>query len=250
VHRFLAGLLLSLLLAGRVQAAEVIVFATNPFTPVFADLLPSYTAGSGNKVTIVRDTAGGLAKRILAGERFDLALVNQSAVADLAARGRIDPATQVPVARSGIGLAVPDGAPVPDVSTVEGFVGALLAARAVAYTDPAAGGSSGIYLAGLFQRLGIAEALRPKTVLVPGGLAAERLVTGEATVALQQSAELMAVKGAHFAGPIPANLQNYAVYTAVIAASAEQPDAARAVLALLTGPEGTAALARHGLDRP
>jgi molybdate transport system substrate-binding protein len=232
------------------SAAEIIVFAPNPFTPVFQDLIPNFEAQSGNRVTVVRDTAGGLVRRMAKSETYDLALISQTAATALAESGSLLPDSTQPVAKSGIGLAVPDGAPIPDISTVDGFVHTLLAARAVAYTDPAAGGSSGIYLTALFNRLGIADALRPKSVLVQGGLAAEQLVDGQATVALQQASEVMAVKGAHYVGPIPATVQFYTTYDAVIARQSPHADAARSFVAVLKGPAGVASLAHHGLDQP
>jgi molybdate transport system substrate-binding protein len=248
-HPFIA-FALCCLFALPARAAEIVVFAPNPFAPVFKELIPNFETQSGNHVTIVRDTAGGLAKRIANGETFDLALISQTAVETLVETGKLLPGSAQPVAKSGIGLAVPDGAPIPDIRTVDGFVHTLQAARAVAYTDPAAGGSSGIYLAALFKRLGIADVLRPKSVLVPGGLAAERLVDGQATVALQQASEVMAVKGAHYVGPIPDALQFYTTYDAAIARQSPHPDAVRAFVAVLNGPAGVASLARHGLDQP
>ena len=100
----------------------------------------------------------------------------------------------------------------PDISTVDAFKQSLLAARAIAYTDPASGGTAGIYLAKLFEKMGIAAELKPKSVLVKGGLAAEKLMSGEAEIAMQPASELLAVPGVVLVGPIPLEVQTYIIY--------------------------------------
>jgi molybdate transport system substrate-binding protein len=127
---------------------------------------------------------------------------------------------------------------------------ALLAARAVAYIDQAAGGSSGIYLAQLFQRMGIAAQIAPKAVLVPGGLVAQRLVSGEADLALHQISEILAVPGVTLVGPIPAEVQNYTVYAGGLAATSADLPAARASLELLAGERAKTVLKDKGMEAP
>jgi molybdate transport system substrate-binding protein len=150
----------------------------------------------------------------------------------------------------GIGVAVRQGAPAPDVSTVPAFEQALRQARAVAYIDPAAGGSSGIYLSQLFERLGVADAVRAKAVLVSGGLVAQRLVSGEADLAIHQISEILAVPGARLLGPLPASIQNYTVYAGGVAAMSAQPQAARALLEWLAGERARAMLRDKGMEAP
>jgi molybdate transport system substrate-binding protein len=147
-------------------------------------------------------------------------------------------------------MAIKQGAPVPDISEPDGFKKALLAARAVAYIDPASGGSSGIYVAQLFQQMGIADQLKPKSVLVQGGLAAERIVDGKADVALQQSSELMGMPGVQFVGPIPLMLQNYTIYSGGISVASRNRAAANALLLALANPENGKILKSKGLDSP
>jgi molybdate transport system substrate-binding protein len=118
----------------------------------------------------------------------------------------------------------------------------------VAYIDPASGGSSGIYLDGLFQRLGIADAVKAKAVLVPGGLVAERLVTGEADLAVHQVSEILPVAGATLVGALPESIQNYTTYAGAVAADSAHADAARAFLAALTAPEAAATLRAKGMQ--
>lgn len=164
--------------------------------------------------------------------------------------GKVAPGSAVPLGRVGIGVAVREGAPAPDIGTVAAFTQALLAARAVAYVDPASGGSSGIHLAGLFVRLGIADRIGPKAVLVPGGLVAARLVTGEADLALHQVSEILAVPGARLVGPIPAEVQNWTVYAGAVCAGARDMEAAQALLRDLAGPEAVGVLQQKGMEAP
>jgi molybdate transport system substrate-binding protein len=154
----------------------------------------------------------------------------------------------VAIAKVGIGVAVRAGAPKPKIETVDDFKAALLQARRVAYIDPASGGSSGVYLGKLFERLGIADAVRAKAVLVHGGLAAERLVSGEADLAIQQISELVAVAGATLVGPLPAPIQNETTYAAAVGRDSPRPDAARALVAALAAPAAAGAIRAQGLQ--
>jgi molybdate transport system substrate-binding protein len=243
-------LLAALLSVTTAHAAELTVFAATPFVPVLADIVPGFEARTHDTVKIVRDTAGGLAKRIEKGDAFDLAIVGMAGLETLTASGRIAAGSAAPLAKSGIGMAVKEGAPKPDISTVEAFKHTLLGARAVAYSDPAFGGTTGIYLSKLFERLGIADAIAAKAVKVPGGLAAERIVSGEADIALQQMGEVMAVKGTAFLGPLPPDIQFYTVFGIGIAANTAHGDSVRALLADLRGDAAARSLAHHGMDKP
>jgi molybdate transport system substrate-binding protein len=120
----------------------------------------------------------------------------------------------------------------------------------VAYIDPAAGGSSGIYLSQLFEKMGIAARIKPKAVLVPGGLVAQRVVSGEADLAIHQISEILAVPGATLVGPIPAEIQNYTVYAGGVATAARDAAAAQAFLALLGSAGAQAVLKDKGMEAP
>ena len=252
MHRTLAtcAALLALLTIPAAGAAEVRVLTAGAFKPVVAALAPAFTARTGHTVVIVNDTTGALVRRIAGDEAFDLVVLTPDGIAGLAGTGKVLPGSAVPLARVGIGVAVREGAAAPDIGTVDAFVRALLAARAVAYVDPASGGSSGIYLAGLFVRPGIADGIAQKAVLVPGGLVAARLVTGEADLALHQVSEILAVPGARLVGPIPAELQNWTVYAGAVGAGTRDVEAARAILQDLAGPEAAGVLRQKGMEAP
>ncbi len=228
-------------------ADTVQVLTSGAYKPVLQALLPGFERQSGHTVQLQNDTAGALARRIAGGEVFDLAVLPPAALEPLAGRLRGPPAL---LARVAIGVAVKQGAPLPDIASVAAFQRTLLAARAVATIDPAAGGSSGIYLAQLFERLGIAAQMQAKAVLVPGGLVAQRVVSGEADLALHQISEILAVPGAVLVGPLPAELQNYTVYAGAVSATAANAAAAQALLQWLAGPEACRVLADKGMEAP
>ena len=238
------------LFASPVRAGDIAVLTAGAFKPVLLDLTAAYEAASRDSVSISNDTAGGVAARIGRGEEVDLVILPMRGLEALTAQGSIAAGTAVALAKSGIGVVVKEGAPKPDISTVEAFKQTLLATPSFAMIDPAAGGSSGIYLAALFEKLGIADQLKRKTILVPGGLTASRVDNGEAAMALQQISELRAVRGVQFVGPLPPEIQNYTIYGGAIPTRARRPDAGKALLLFLQSEAGLNALARRGLEKP
>jgi molybdate transport system substrate-binding protein len=142
---------------------------------------------------------------------------------ELAKAGKIAAGSATTLARVGIGVGIKAGTPAPDISTEAAFKATLLHARAIAYIDPASGASSGIYLAKLFETLGIAAAMAPKSVLVKGGLSADTLLDGRADLALQQISEIIAVPGVSLVGPLPAAIQHETTYAGAVAAATAEP---------------------------
>ena len=232
------------------SAAELKVLTAGAFKPIVVALAPVFEQRTGHKLVIDNDTAGALQKRIAGGEAFDVVVLTPAAVEQLVKDGKVVAGSPARLARVAIGVAVKQGAPAPDITSVAAFQQALLAARAVAYIDPAAGGSSGVYLAQLFEKMGIAPQIKAKAVLVPGGLVAQRLVTGEADLAVHQISEILAVPGATLVGPIPAEIQNYTVYAGGVSATARDATAAQAFLALLGSAEARAVLDGKGMEAP
>ncbi len=246
--RCLAVVLLALLSAASAHAAEIKVLSAGAFKPVVSALVPDFEKQTGHKVTVDNDTAGALARRISGGEAFDLVVLPPGGIEPLVKAGKVVDGSAVRLARVAIGVAVKKGTPAPDISSVAAFQDALLKARAVAYIDPAAGGSSGIYLSELFEKWGIADRIRAKAVLVPGGLVAERLVDDKADIALHQISEILAVPGTALVGPIPREIQNYTVYAGALGTGARDAGAARALLAALKGPGAEAILKEKGME--
>jgi len=151
------------LIATAADAAEMKILTAGAMKAVVLELVPAFEKETGHKAVVDNDTAGGLARRIEGGEAFDLAVITPGVINDLAGKGKVDGASRLNVARVGVGIVVKEGAPAPDVSNVEAFKRALIAAKTVAYIDPASGGSSGIYLTGLFDKLGIAAEIQNYT---------------------------------------------------------------------------------------
>ncbi|QHI98583.1 solute-binding protein [Xylophilus rhododendri] len=242
------ALLLCLLLSALGARADTVkVLTSGAFKPIVLALAPAFEARTGNTVVVSNDTAGALAKRVSEGEPFDLLVLTPAALKVFGDDGKVAADSIKPLARVAIGVAVKQGAPRPEVGTVEQFRQALLQARKVAYIDPAAGGSSGIYLDGLFRRLGIAEQMREKAVLVQGGLVAQKLVTGEADLAVHQISEILAVTGADLVGPIPESVQNYTTYAGAVGGKALHPEAAREFLLLLSGETALPVIQEKGM---
>jgi len=246
------GLLIVLfILAGILpaSAADLKLLTAGAFKSVALEIIPEFEKRTGNKVTIDNDTAGGLSKRVAAGEYFDVVVMPPLVLGPFLG-GKLVESSAKSLARAGIGVAVKEGAATPDISSVDSFKKALLAARSIGYVDPASGGSSGIYLAKLFEKMGIAEQLKSKTVLVKGGLVAEKVASGEAEIGMQQASELMAVPGAVLVGPIPLDVQNYTIYSGAVSTASRNRAAADELLLALADPKNLPLLKKKGLDGP
>lgn len=237
-------------LAQPASAADIKVLTAGAMRGVLLELLPQFEKDTGHRVSLDNATAGTLAKRIEDGEAFDVAVITPKVIDDLAKTGRIAPGTRVDVARVGIGVAVKEGAPLPDIGTVEAFRRTLLAAKSVAYIDPKAGGSSGIYFDGLLDRLGIGSEIRPKAKLKQGGYVAELVAGGEADIAVHQISEIVPVKGVVLVGPLPAEVQNFTTYTAAAGAQAKDAAAAKSLVEHIAGPAAVPILKAKGMEKP
>jgi molybdate transport system substrate-binding protein len=218
------------------------------FKQVVLALVPDFEKQTGNKVVVDNDTAGGLKKRIESGEAFDVAVITPAVIDELAGAGKIAAGSRVDLASVSIGVVVKEGAPRPDVSTVDAFKRALLEAKSVAYIDPASGGSSGIYIDKLLERLGIADQVRPKAKLKKGGYVADLIVSGEAELGLHQISEIVPVKGAALVGPLPKEIQNTTTYAAGLSASPQNKDAAQALIKMFSGPAAATVLKSKGME--
>jgi len=251
MRTMLVGIAMVLIGAGAARpaaAAEIKVLTAGAFKQVLLALVPDFERTSGNKVIVDNDTVGALTKRIEGGETFDLAVLTPAAVDALASKGKLVAGSRANLARVGVGVVVKEGAAKPDIGSVDAFKRALLAAKSVAYIDPAAGGSSGIYVAGLLDKLGIAAEIKPKAKLIPGGAVAEHVARGEAELGIHQISEILPVKGVTLVGPLPAEIQNYTVYAAGLGAQAKESDAAKALIKALTGPAAAEVLKSKGME--
>ncbi len=226
-------------------AAGIKVLCSNSSHAVMDELVPAFERASGHKVSIGYDTAILTLSRIKGGETADAVILNAPAIDELTKQGRIAAGSRRTLARCGVGIAVRAGAPKPDISSLEAFKRALLDAKSIAHTEA---GASGIYFAGLIERLGIAAQVQAKARTRPGGLIGRLVASGEAELAVQQIPELMAVAGIDLVGPLPPELQLISTVTAAVFADARQPDAAGVFLAFLATPAAARVFKANGLD--
>jgi molybdate transport system substrate-binding protein len=230
------------------NAEEVKVLTAGAMKQVILAVGDEFQQDSKATLRIDNDTVGALVKRIEGGAPFDVAVLTPAAIGELSKAGKIGQGSEL--ARVGIGVMVKAGAPRPHIGTLDAFKKALLDARSIAYIDPASGGSSGIYLARLFDRLGIADALKPKTKLKQGGLVADLIASGEAELGLHQMSEMVSVPGITVVGPLPAEIQNYTTYAAGVGTTAQSPAAAAALVAWLRRPAMAPVLQARGMVPP
>lgn len=245
----LAGLLIAgCVLLGRADAAEIKVLSAGAVRAIVTDLAEQFTRETGHTVTFSFGTVGVTRQKLTAGEPVDVVIMTDVAIDEMAGQGAIVKGSRADIARTAMGVAVREGAPRPDISTPEAFKQTLLAAKSVTYVDPAQGATSGIHFASVLQRLGIADAIKPKARLVPGGYPAELVAKGEVELVVHQISEIVPVKGVTLVGPLPKELQKLTVYSAGQASRAEVPDNARAFIAFLTRPAFKPKFAAAGLD--
>ncbi|GAA1680487.1 substrate-binding domain-containing protein [Glycomyces endophyticus] len=226
------------------MSSSITLFSTLAVRKALDDaILEAFTAETGIAVHTVFDPTVQLVRRIDAGETFDVMIGVTGSFDPLAEQGIVDLATRTAVARCGIGLAVPPGAPLPDIATKDAFVQTLLDARSVAYSVT---GASGIYFKRLIEDLGIADRLNERATIIEKGFIAEAVVDGRADVAIQQLSELLFVPEAVIVGPFPDEVQHYTEFSATLAAGAGSA-AAQAFVDYLTGPVAAAAYGRTNL---
>ena len=237
---------------GAAQAGDVKVLAGSAVDTAFAVLIPDFERATGDKVLFDADGAiGQMAKRVEAGEAADVLVVSQPQIQSLEQKGRLVPGTARVVGRMGVGVFVRKGAAKPDLSTPEAFKAAMLAARSIGYNDPAAGAPVSLYLIGLFERMGIAEEMRQKTVVFKQR--AERfapVARGEVEIGFNQLGEIIVQPGIDLVGPLPAPIQNYTVFTAAVVAAGRNHDAARRFIDFIASPEAVAVFKAKGFEAP
>jgi molybdate transport system substrate-binding protein len=242
---------LAALLATPAGAADLKVTSAGAVRGLIAQIIEDYSRQTGQKFDFTIGTTGQLRDIIASGQHADLIIVSAPLMGELEKTGKLTPGSRADLGRVGIGVAVRDGAAVPDVSTSEALKNALIAARSIAYTNPAEGGTSGIHFAGVADRFGIADAVKQKAVLTRGGReAAIEVAEGRAEMAIVFISEAMAVKGIKLAGLLPPAQQDYSAYAAAIPASSTDPAAARAFITALTSAAMAERWRANGFEPP
>src|SRR6188508_2839209 len=230
------GLAFSGMTPGAVRAAEIKLLCASALHPVIDALIPDFEKSSGHKVMVAYGTAGAVADRVQNGEATDLVISSVPMIDRLQTQGKVAAADRVIIAKVGVGAFVRRGAAKPDISSADAFKRAMLAARSIAYPDPAGGGASGIYVASLLERLGIAAEMKPKTKLSTLGTLYASVASGDVEIGFNQVSEILAQPTVELAAPLPAEIQNYTQFLPGIVTGSSQADPARALLTFLYSP--------------
>ncbi|HXX52343.1 MAG TPA: substrate-binding domain-containing protein [Xanthobacteraceae bacterium] len=229
--------------------AELTVYSTIGVRSAVQELFRKFEKENACRLNITWGTAPMLVARIESGENADVLVLSRAGIDALAEQGKIATGSDVTLAGSGIAVAVKAGAPKPDISTPQALKETLLKAKSIAYSEPSAGGASGVYFAKLIERMGIAEQMRPKTKYPPpGGFSGELLLSGEAELAVQQKPELMHVAGTEIVGFLPGDLNMVTEFAAAIMAGGKNAPMGSALIAMLRSPEAAAVFRSKGLE--
>jgi molybdate transport system substrate-binding protein len=229
--------------------AKIKVMSAGAVQSMVTALGDEFAKANGHELDLNFATVGALRERLSAGETTDLAILSESAVAALSKTGLFVPDSIKNLGRTRTGVCVREGAPKPDISTPEAFKRALLNAKAVSYTDPKGGGSSGMFFASLLDRLGIAGEVNKTAVLKRRGYeVAHAVVDGEADIGSSFISELLTVKGAVVVGPLPGELDNPNTYTGAVFAGSVQREVTAALLAALGNPASRPRWTAAGLE--
>jgi molybdate transport system substrate-binding protein len=231
------------------RAAEIKLLCAVALHPAIDALIPDFEKSSGHRVTIAYGTAGAVADRIQKGEAADIVISAAPLIDQLQAQGKVVAGSRVIIAKVGVGVFVRKGAVKPDISSADAFKRSMLAARSIAYPDPAGGGASGIYVASLLERLGIAAEMKPKTKLLPPTeVLYASVASGDVEIGFNQISEILAQPTVELAGPLPASIQNYTQFAPGIVTGSRQADAGRALATFLSSPAAQTVLKAKGFE--
>ena len=238
------GVVLALASIAVASAADLKILSTVGVQTVVEVLAPQFEKKTGHKLEISYGVSNIMKKQIAAGESFDLAIMTSPVTDELIQQGTVVATTRTDIAHGGIAIAVRAGAPKPDIGSVDALKRTLLAAKSIAYSKV---GASGIYFAGLVERLGLAEALKPKTRYGTSDVG-EMVAKGEAELGVQLTNELLPVRGVEIVGPLPPEVQSYVTLTAAVGSHAKQPAIAEEFIRFLTAPAALPVIRAKGLE--
>ncbi|MGZ3320630.1 MAG: substrate-binding domain-containing protein [Xanthobacteraceae bacterium] len=227
------------------HAAEIRVLSTQATEEAYRELVPEFEKVTGNKVTTTFTGTLDANKRLAAGENYDLLIMAASSIDEHIKGRKVVPGSRVDLAKSGVGVGVKSGAPKPDISTTEALKKTILAARSIGYST----GPSGVYVAGLFQRLGVADEIKGRLKQTPTGVFVGSIIaSGEAEIGFQQISELSHFAGVDYVGPLPADVQQFTMFSSGIIVGAKDADGATALVKFITAPAAAAAFKKRGME--
>ena len=251
IHAAAATIAVLTLSGTAAPATEIKVLHTTAVKPAMDELLAGFTKSFGHKMIAEYGTAGAMVARIQNGESADVAVVTGPQIKDLRMRGKIVEGTEVDLAKVGIAVYTRKGAPKRDISSVEAFKRALLAASSIAYIDPASGGASGIYVSELLGRLDLAEKLKAKirTNTVVAAVF-DSVASGAVEIGLGQLSEIAADPRVDVVGLLPAGIQNVTLFAAGIVAASKELETARALTRFISSPAAQVIWKAKGFNAP
>ena len=226
---------------------ELTVLSTVALVPALNELIPIYERG-GNRLKVAYNTIGELKKRIDAGDTADVIILSSHILVQIEAQRKVINGSIVNIGMSYVGVGVRTGAPLPDISTSEKLRKVLLAAKSIAYADPAKGGASGVYFAGVLDRLGISDQMKAKTVLVPNAQAGELVAGGQVEIDVAQACEIAVIPGTRVVGPLLGDLNSRMVFSAGIGSTCLTPRTAESFIEFLASPVAATVLKSKGMD--
>lgn len=246
----LASIAMGSALAMSAQSAELVVVSSAAVRDAIQLFPAKFQAATGHTVRFVFGTAGKTQERIAAGETADLVVIPPSRLAELAVAGKLGQG-KADLGISRLGMAVKAGAPHPSIATVDAFRATLLDSPSIAFANAATGATTGVYFAKLMKDMGLAEKLQSRIKLYPDGYGAiEAVASGETVIGAAPVSEIDGVKGVELIGALPEEIQQKTTYSAAVTANAANPEAARALIAMMSSDEGRALFKAHGFDHP
>jgi molybdate transport system substrate-binding protein len=252
-RKFFNVVALSLVIASsnRAVALDLKVLSGSGVQPVMAEIIPQFESGSGHKVMFDYGTVGGMAARIENDEVADVVIASGPQISALEKQSKVVLGSRTDLAKTGIGIFVRKGAPKPDIGSVDSFRRAMLASKSIGWNDPAAGAPVSIYMLGVFERLGISQEMKPKTIVFKQRSERfEAVARGDVEIGFNQISEIVAATGVDLVGPLPTAIQHYTLFSAGIVANSAKKDAAQALLRFISAPDAKAVMKAKGFEAP
>jgi len=245
MKRLIVAAAATLILPTMTFGAELKVLSTQATEDTYRELVPQFEKATGYKVTTIFTGTLDAQKRLAAGESYDMVIMAGPAIDAQIKANKVVSGSRVDLAKSGVGVGVPKGAPKPDIGTTEALKKTLLAARSIGYST----GPSGAYMIGLFEKLGLSDQVRDKLKQTPTGVFVGTIIANrEVEIGFQQVSEVGNFPGVDYVGPLPAEVQQTTVFSSGIVVDAKEVEAARALVKFLATPEAGAAFRKRGME--
>jgi molybdate transport system substrate-binding protein len=240
----IAAMSAAVIFGSAAGAAEIKVLSTQATEQSYRELVPQFEKATGHKVTTLFTGTLDAEKRLAAGEQYDLLIMAEDAIDQHLKDGKLAQGSRVDLARSGVGVGVKAGARKPDISSVDALKRTLASAKSIGYSS----GPSGVYIVKMFERLGVADQVKPKLKQTASGVFVGSIIAnGDVEIGFQQVSELMSFPGVDYVGPLPAEVQQITTFSSGIQVGAKQAEAAKALVNFITAPAAASAFTKRGL---